>query len=129
MFRAVTLFGGLFVVLAPTEAAVLPKESAGTLNWKLRGEWKGGACQGTWTFRADGTCELKHYSPGNNTLSGTWATRWTAKPATLGVTITKSDRPEDVGTKWELRIVQLDDETLTYQYTDGSRTRFERVKK
>jgi len=129
MIRAVTLVGGLFVLLTPTEAATLPKESASTLDWKLGGQWKGGACQGTWTFLANGTFELTHHSPGDNTLSGTWAARWTAHPPTLGVTITASDCPEHVGTKWELRIIQLNDEALICQFPDGSTRRFERVKK
>jgi hypothetical protein len=129
MTRAAILLGAWYLVLTPADAAVRPKESAATMDRTLCGQWKGGACQGTWTFRADGTFELKHYSPGNDTLSGTWGVRWTAVPPTLGVTISASSRTEQVDTKWQLRIVQLDDEALTYEHPGGPKVRFERVKK
>jgi hypothetical protein len=129
MTRAAILLGGLLVFLAPADAAVRPKESAGTMDRTLRGEWRGGACQGTWTFRADGTFELKHYTPGNDTLKGTWGVRWTAVPPTLGVTISASSRLEHVDSKWELKIIQLDDEALTYERLGGQKIRFERAKK
>jgi len=127
--RATALLGASLLLLAPADAAVPPKESAGTLDRTLRGEWKGGACQGTWAFRADGTFELTHYSPGNDTLSATWGVRWSADPPTLRVTFSRSDRPELVGAKWELRIVRLDDEAVILEYAGGSRIRLERANK
>jgi hypothetical protein len=129
MVRSAALLVGLLAFLAPTEAAIRPKESAGTLDRTLCGQWKGGACQGTWTFRADGTFELKNYSPGNNTLAGEWGVRWNAHPPTLGATFSKSELPEHVGKKWELRIVRLDDEALTFEYPCESKIRFVRVQK
>jgi hypothetical protein len=72
MTRTTIILGALLVLLTAADAAVRPKETVGTAERALCGEWRGGACQGTWTFRADGTFELKHYSPGNDTLSGTW---------------------------------------------------------
>ena len=70
-------------------------------------------------FRPDGTFELTQYSPANNTLSGMWGIRWATPRPTLGITINASDRPEHVGTKWELKIIELDHEALTGE-DDGS---------
>src|SRR5262245_49311239 len=124
-----TILLSAVLLFSSTNAAVRPKETAAMLERTLQGEWKGGACQGTWTFRADGTFELKHYSPGNETLSGTWGVRWVAPPPTLGITIGTSTRPDDVGSKWELKIVHLHDETLTSKYPGDSEIRIERKKK
>jgi hypothetical protein len=129
MPRTVALLAASLVLITSAQTAVKPKDSPATLERRLLGEWKGGACQGDWTFRADGTCELKHYSPGNDTLTGTWGIRWNALPPTLNVTFNASDNSKYVGTKWELRIIQLDDEALVYQHADGVKTRYERVKK
>lgn len=128
MTRAAILLGASLLVFTPADAAIKPKESVGTLERTLCGQWTGGACQGTWTFQADGTFELKHYSPGNDTLKGTWGVRWTAVPPTMGVTISASSRADHVDTKWELKIIQLDMEALIYECAGGSRIRFERVK-
>ena len=65
MTRTAILLAASLVFITSAETAVKPNDSAATLERKLHGEWKGGACQGTWTFRADGTFELKHFSPGN----------------------------------------------------------------
>jgi hypothetical protein len=126
MTRAAILLGALFVALTAADAAVRPKETVGTLERAVRGEWTGGPCQGTWMFRPDGTFELTQYSPANNTLSGTWGIRWATPRPTLGITINASDRPEHVGTKWELKIIELDDEALTGEYPGGSQIRLER---
>jgi hypothetical protein len=129
MTRATIMLCAALVALTPADGAVRPKETAGTVERALRGEWRGGACQGTWTFRADGTFNLKHYSPGNDTLSGTWGIRWTTPRPTLGITFDASDRPEYVGTKWELKVIQLDDDALTCQRPDGSEIRLRRTKR
>jgi hypothetical protein len=129
MTRTTIILGALLVLLTAADAAVRPKETVGTAERALCGEWRGGACQGTWTFRADGTFELKHYSPGNDTLSGTWGIRWATPRPTLGITINESDRPEHVGTKWELKIIQLDDDALTCQRSDGSEIQLRRTKR
>jgi len=128
MTRTAILLAASLVFITSAETAVKPKESVATLDRKLHGEWKGGDCQGTWTFWANGTFELKDFSPGGDTLTGTWAVRWNALPATLGVTINASDDPNDVGAKWELRLIQLDDEAFIYQRPDGAKPRYERVR-
>ena len=126
MMRVAILLGASLVALTAADAAVRPKETVGTLERAIRGEWMGGPCQGTWTFRADGTFELTHHSPGSNTLSGTWGIRWATARPTLGMTINASDRIKRIGTKWELKIIEVDDEALTCEYPDGSQIRLER---
>jgi hypothetical protein len=87
----------------------------------LHGGWKGGACRGDWTFGADGTFELRHYSPGNNTITGTWEVRWNSLPPTMALTCKTSDAQDrfPVGKAFEVKLVQLDGETLAYHYPDG----------
>ena len=41
------------------------------LEKKLLGAWRGAACAGDYTFKADGTFECIHFTPGDNTLTGT----------------------------------------------------------
>src|SRR5687767_3828917 len=43
------------------------------LEQKLLGTWQGGPCVGDYTFNPDGTFELRHFTPGGNTLTGTWS--------------------------------------------------------
>ncbi len=106
------------------------------LEKRLHGTWKGPACGGDATFRPDGTYELKHFTPGNNTLTGTWSIRWNALPPTLIVTCRTSDfQTKDptreeyafLGRPREAKLLELDRETLAYRF-DGatSETRFER---
>ena len=78
MIRAATLIALSLVLIASSPAADKPQESQGALERKLHGEWKGPACGGDWTYKADGTFNVVHYSPGGNTLSGTWEVRWNA---------------------------------------------------
>ena len=102
----------------------------------LHGEWKGGACVGDYTFNSDGTFELRHFTPGNNTLAGTWSLRWDALPPTLVLTSIASDftkkdpsrkEYEYLGKTLEVKLIQLNDEVLVYQYPDGLTKRYERV--
>lgn len=46
-----------------------------TLEQKLVGHWRGEPCQGDYTFKPDGTYELRNFTPGGNTLTGTWSIR------------------------------------------------------
>lgn len=87
------------------------------LEKKLHGEWQGGPCMGDWTFGADGTFALTNYSPGGNRFTGLWKVRWDALPPTLVLTFQTSDAPHhfQVGQRWEVKIVQLDDETFAYK--------------
>lgn len=102
----------------------------------LHGTWEGPACGGDATFRPDGTYELKHFTPGNNTLTGTWSIRWNALPPTLVVTCTTSDfqtkdptrdEYEFLGQSREAKLLELNRETLMYRF-DGAKsdTRFHR---
>ena len=115
-FRAAALCAAALVVTS-AHAADKPKEEV-ALQQKLHGVWKGPACGGDWTYKADGTFEVVHYSPGNNTLSGTWEVRWNALPLTLVRTCKASDDPDLVGKTWEVKLIELDDEALAYQYPD-----------
>jgi len=129
MSRTAVLLAVTLVFITSAQTAVKPKDSTGTLERKLHGEWKGGACQGNWIFKADGSFELRNYSPGNYTLTGNWGARWNALPPTLGVTFSTSDNSDYVGAKWELKLIQLDDEALIYERADGAKTQYVRVKK
>lgn len=99
-------------------AADKSPEGPAALERKLLGEWEGPACGGDWTYGADGAFQAQHYSPGNNHLSGTWSVRWTTLPPTLVRTCRTSDDPDLVGKTWDVKLVQLDDEALAYQYPD-----------
>jgi hypothetical protein len=131
MIRAATLIALSLVLIASSPAADKPKDAEAALQRKLHGEWKGPACGGDWTYKADGTFNVVHYSPGGNTLSGTWEVRWNALPPTLVRTCKASDDPDLVGKMWEVKLIELDDETLAYQdpdqYPKGRTVRFTRV--
>jgi uncharacterized protein (TIGR03067 family) len=125
-----TRMAGLVAALAlisTAHPADKPKEAPPALERKLYGEWKGGDCQGELTLKAEGTFRRRHYSPGNNTLTGTWAVRWDALPPTLVLTCTASDCQEFVG-KEEVKLLQLDDAALVYQHAGGQQYRYTRVR-
>jgi hypothetical protein len=106
------------------------------LEKKLHGPWRGPACGGDYTFNADGTFELKHFTPGNNTLTGTWSIRWDALPPTLILTCKTSDfktkdagrdEYEYLGTTREAKLVELNEESVAYRIpNDKSEWRFTR---
>src|SRR4051812_25446451 len=89
-----------FAAPAPPDAAAKPP----AVEAKLHGEWEGGACEGVFAFRPDGTYELTRWSPGNYRLTGTWAVRWDALPPTLVLTCKESSRKEYTGTAWEVKV-------------------------
>ncbi len=111
----------------PPDAAKPPGVEA-----KLHGDWEGGPCQGTFTFRPDGTYQLRGWSPGNCTLGGTWAFRWDALPPTLVLTCKSSSDKEYVGKVWEAKVAGLNADALTIAWdsaTEGkAASRYERVK-
>jgi hypothetical protein len=97
------------------------------LERKLLGTWKGRACAGDYTFDRDGTFKLEHFTPGGNTLTGTWSLRWDALPPTLVLTCETSDfRKKDssreeyefLGKPVELKLVELSNDTLGYRSAD-----------
>jgi hypothetical protein len=94
------------------------------LEQKLLGAWKGAACAGDYTFHADGSFRCRNFTPGQNTLTGTWSIRWDALPPTLVLTCKTSDftqkdptRPEyeQLGKALELKLVELSDQSFAYQ--------------
>jgi hypothetical protein len=126
MFLAVT-----FAAITSAQAAPRLKEQPVDLERKLHGVWNGPACGGEWTFGADGTFAVKHYSPGNNEFAGTWKVRWNALPPTLVLTCQASDDPVwiKVGEASEVKLVELSDDNLAYQYPNGHTVRYTRPKK
>jgi len=127
-----------FVTSAQTaRTADKPKEPPVALEKKLHGAWECERdCVGDLTFRADGTFDRLRYSPGNYKLTGTWEMRWNALPPTLVLTCKTSNESDrfSVGKTLEVKVVQLNDEALAYEYEDpklrdGQPIRFTRVKK
>ena len=93
------------------------------LERALHGAWGGiGPCDGTLTFRPDGTYERRHYSPGGYRVGGTWVIRWDALPPTLVLTCETSDGPHLVGRTVAVKLVRLDGDALAYQHA-GERPR------
>lgn len=76
----------------------------------------------------DGTFERQHYSPGNNSLIGSWEVRWNALPLTLVLTCERSDDPDRVGKIEEVKLIQVDDKVLVYQGVDQPPITYQRVK-
>lgn len=120
------------VSLVPATAAPpAGKAEAGpiALERKMWGTWHGGACAGDLSLKPNGKFERQHYGPANHTLSGTWVIRWDALPPTLALTCTDAQWAGEIGTRQEVKIVQLDDAVLAYLHAGSEEpTRYERVK-
>jgi len=116
---ALILAASLLFITPQVQSADTPGEARVALERKLVGGWKGGPCQGEWTYRADGTFQARSYSPGGNRLTGTWEVRWDALPPTLVRTCKTSDDPGLVGRTWEAKLVQLDDKILACDEAHG----------
>ena len=130
MLRTAVFLAASLVLITSAQTADKPKEGPATLEQKLHGEWIGGPCEGELTLGADGTFERRHYSPGDNKLTGTWEVRWNALPPTLVLACKTSDDPDFVGKTSEVKLIQLDDEALAYQYPGGKAVYgYTRVKK
>jgi uncharacterized protein (TIGR03067 family) len=130
MTRTGLLLATSLIVIVPAHSADPQNPAPNALERKLLGPWQGPACGGDWTYAPDGTFSVVHYSPAGNKLTGTWEVRWNALPPTLVRTCKASDDKDLVGKTWEVRIVQLDDQALAYQYPDqypkGHTVRYER---
>jgi uncharacterized protein (TIGR03067 family) len=126
MIRMAVLLAASLVV-TPARPADKAKERPVALERKLHGTWQGPDCVGELTIRPDGTFARQHYSPGNNTLAGTWQMRWDALPPTLYLTCKTSDDSDNVGKTVEVDVVQLDDAVLAYQFPRGPRVPFTRL--
>jgi hypothetical protein len=119
-----------FVPAVPTAPASQTEGKPVALERKLWGTWRGGPCGGDLTFKSNGVFERRHYGPANQSLSGTWVVQWNALPPTLVLTCTDADWAGLIGTKQELKIVQLDDAALAYLYAGSvDPTHYKRVKK
>jgi hypothetical protein len=103
------------------------------LEQKLLGTWWGGACVGNYTFNADGTYQLRNFTPGNNTLTGAWSLRWDALPPTLVVTCKTSDfKVRDPNRKeyeyfdktLEIKLVELSSDVLVLRFPTDKRAGF-----
>jgi hypothetical protein len=127
MIRTAGLLAALFVLLTSAQAAGNPPDAAAALERKLDGVWKGGPCVGEFTLKADGTFERSHFSPGNYHVTGTWKVRWDALPPTLVLSCRTSDDPDAVGKVSEVKLIQLDDKILAYQYPDQRPVRYTRL--
>jgi hypothetical protein len=97
------------------------------LERKLWGTWRGGPCGGDLTLKANGAFERRHYGPAGQALSGTWAVKWDALPPTLVLTCTDADWAGQIGTRQEVKIVQLDEAALVYQHAGNDPARYTRV--
>jgi hypothetical protein len=95
------------------------------LEQKLLGSWQGADREGNYTFNPDGTFQLQRFTPGNNTLTGTWSLRWDALPPTLVVTCKTSDfkKNDPTGPEWEylgkpleLKLLELNSDVLVYRF-------------
>jgi hypothetical protein len=138
MIRVAALLAASLVFVTSAQTADKPKEAPIALEKKLLGAWQGPDCGGDYTFNADGTFEVKHFTPGNNTLAGAWSIHWDALPPTLVLTFKTSDfkkkdpsRPEyeHLGKALEVKLLQLDSENLAYQQAGEQPVRFTRIKK
>jgi inhibitor of cysteine peptidase len=118
MIRTAVILAVLLYPQASVQAIDKEKDATIALERTLHGAWKGPACGGDWIVQSDGTFEVRRYTPGNNILTGTWEVRWGSLPPTLVWSIKTSDAPDRLpaGRSWEVKIVQLDDETLALQH-------------
>ena len=65
------------------------------------GNWKGPACGGDYTFSADGTFELRSFTPGGNTLTGTYLLNgvklWTTNGVVAELVVVMARVPKSEG--------------------------------
>jgi hypothetical protein len=134
MRRLAILFAAALTFPAVVRSAAQPPEAQSAeakpaVERLLHGDWKGGACLGDWTFKADGTYDLRHYTPANLHLTGAWKLKWDALPPTLSFTCQTSDDKDLVGKSWEVKVVQLDKEVFRYEHPGGPPLRCTREEK
>ena len=100
-----------------------PAKGLAALERKLVGEWDGaGPCDGDLTIRADGTFIRTGRGPDGQNSAGSWAVRWNALPPTLVFTCRVSDDPEEIGKVTEVKLVELNDDSLAYTHPDAPKT-------
>jgi hypothetical protein len=124
MRSVIALSVAVFVVaLAQVVLGEPPRKGRGqglpALGQKLLGTWKGQTgCDGRLVFQADGTYELTDYGPAPADSKGTWKVRGGSLPATLVLTCTASEIPEEVGKAMEVRLINLDGRSLAIEYAN-----------
>ena len=115
------------VAAATQPAGAVKGEALAALEKKLLRTWWGPACGGDFTFHADGTFDVRSFTPGQNVLTGTWSLRWDALPPTLLLTFKTSDfkkrypgEPEYkyVGKTLEAKLLELSSDALAFKVPD-----------
>lgn len=121
------IFNALLLLASPETPTAAPPTPLQALENKLQGAWKGkGPCDGELLIRADGTFQRRHFSPGNNSLSGKWQVRWDALPPTLVLVCETSDRDFFVGKTTQLAVLTLNEADLVYRHPSQSKTHYTR---
>jgi hypothetical protein len=114
----------------PASATQEKRGNSASLEKMLLGTWFGPCCGGDYTFNADGTYVVHNFTPGGNTLTGTWSIRWDALPPTLvllcktsNFTKNGSDRTEYeyLGKPEEIKLVELNEKNFSFRTPDGKR--------
>jgi hypothetical protein len=109
---------------ASQPAAQAKTSDLAALEKKLLRTWSGPDCGGDFTFNADGTFNVRSFTPGQNTLTGTWSLRWDALPPTLLLTFKTSDfkrtYPNEpdykyVGKTVEAKLLELSSDALVFK--------------
>lgn len=129
MIRSTVLLAASLLMVSLGAADDKSPDPLRALESKMHGAWKGdGPCDGDLVLAADGTYKRQHFSPQNNSLTGTWTVRWDALPPTLVLKCETSDRPFFAGRTTELKLLQLNEDALIYQYPQETTAQYNRLK-
>jgi hypothetical protein len=127
---AAVLLIGLVQVLLAEPPAKGPGKELVALERIMLGAWRGQeGCSGRYLFNEDGTYELTGFGPVANETAGTWKVRWEALPPTLVLTCKASESDEDIGKETKVKLLQLDDASLTIEYDAKTVYHYARPKK
>ncbi|MFN0022170.1 MAG: hypothetical protein ACKVP0_28305 [Pirellulaceae bacterium] len=127
---AAVLMVGLVQLVSAEPPAKGPGKELVALERIMLGAWQGQeGCSGRYLFNADGTYELKGFGPGGDETAGTWKVRWDALPPTLVLTCKASESDEDIGKETKVKLLQLDDASLTIEYDSKTVYHYARPKK
>jgi hypothetical protein len=134
-----TVRGGTLVAMIATvavsgTAAPIPAERAKAekelvaFGTKLHGAWHGDVgCQGTITFKADGTYQWIHRGPGGHRDTGAWALRGEV-PQPVLILKCKTSQDDRAGTTVEVKLT-LEGTGLAFQHANPPMTEtFTRMK-
>jgi hypothetical protein len=129
----VTIVSGVLVFAFTLAGPALPAPTTpplselGAMELKLIGRWAGPACGGELIFRADGTYEWRHRGPGGTNSAGVWKLRWDALRPALTMTCMTSDDAADVGRTLELKLRQVGDAALVFNFPGFANRHYARV--